>query len=101
MRPRYRYIAFEVVAGANKQDVYRVAAFICKTLGIDRTEIRIITEGTDPRVGLFRCIHSRADGIKKAMARDGSLLRVLGVSGTIRAARRKFFPDKKSARCTA
>jgi RNase P/RNase MRP subunit POP5 len=94
MRPRRRYIAFEVVAGANKQDVYRFAASICKILEIDQRGIRIIANGIDFQYGLFRCIHSRTDEIKKIMARDDSPLQVIGVSGTIKGARR--FMVKKS-----
>jgi len=94
MRPRRRYIAFEVVAGANKQDVYMFIASICKTLGIDQREVRIIPNGSDFHDGLFRCIHSQTDEIKKAMSRDDSPLRVIGVSGTIKASRR--FMTKKA-----
>ena len=94
MRHRHRYIAFELLGNADKQDVYKTAAFLCNTLGLDRTEIKIIMDGTNPGKGLFRCIHSRADGIKTTMSQDDMPLRVLGVSGTIRAARRNFFTDK-------
>lgn len=90
MRHRRRYVAYEAFSNADKSEIYRAAASMCKTLGIGRTEIRVVVYDTDSRRGLLRCSHDVVEGLKMAMARDESDLRVLGVSGTIRAAKRKF-----------
>ncbi|MFH1821407.1 MAG: hypothetical protein ABH852_03060 [Methanobacteriota archaeon] len=90
MRHRRRYMAFEAVSGADKQDVYRVAASMCKMIGVDRAEVRVITHDADSRKGLLRCSHDLVGELKGVMAHGESPLKVLGVSGTIRAAKRKF-----------
>ncbi len=93
MKRRRRYVAFEAAAGFGKQDVYGVTAALSRALGVDRAEVRVIVYDEESRMGLLRSSHYFADGLKKAMARDGSSLKVVGVSGTIRAAKRKFFSE--------
>jgi len=88
MRRKRRYLAFETAGG--EQNVYQAVAAICKKLGVDKDEIKIILQNKGSRQGLLRCSHLLANELKKTISGDSSL-KILGVSGTIRAARKKFF----------
>lgn len=93
MRRRLRYLAFEVVNG--EQNIYSLVVALSKKLGVSREEIRIILQSRNSKMGLLCCSHLLVDELKKAISSEGLPIKVLGISGTIRAARRKFFPQHK------
>ena len=99
MRQRRRYIAFELIGSeAGKDDIMRV---ICHSLythnpAFDRRMLKLVFHDIDSRRGLLRCGHRQVGELKAAMANVKKIgggktsLLILGVSGTIRAAKRKF-----------
>ena len=97
MRPKRRYIAFEVVGKASKNQIARA---IESSLRDDRDKIMklILYEARSGR-GLLRCGHLQVLEAKAAMSSIERIggekvsLGILGISGTIRAAKRKFLPS--------
>ena len=100
MRQRRRYIAFEVSgAGVSKSDLAKTFNFLSNRIrrpGAGDPMPRLALYDVSSLRGLLRCGHKQVDVLKSAMAginRIGgkrATLKVLGVSGTIRAAKRKF-----------
>jgi RNase P/RNase MRP subunit POP5 len=88
MRPRKRYVAFEVEEG--KLDVHRVVASICRELGVEPAEIKVVLYEAASGRGLLLCGHHLAGEVKRILLQGRIPVRLLGVSGTIRAAKRKF-----------
>lgn len=99
MRQRRRYIAFELVGSkVGKGDIMRA---IGHSLHIhnptfDRRMLKLVFYDVSSRRGLLRCGHKQVGELKATMAnikkiggREASFV-ILGVSGTIRAAKRKF-----------
>lgn len=99
MRQRRRYIAFELIGSeAGKGDIMRT---ICHSLytrnpAFDRGMLKLVFHDVGSRRGLLRCGHRQVGELKAAMAnikkiggRKASLV-ILGVSGTLKAAKRKF-----------
>ncbi len=91
---RRRYIAFEVKGKVAKADLARKLASLSNGNG---------TEGPQPKLvlyrrgrGLLRCGHMQVRGLVNKLTRTNEIkgekvgLRILGVSGTIKAAKRKF-----------
>jgi RNase P/RNase MRP subunit POP5 len=93
MRRKLRYLAFETTD--YERNISQIVTSISKKLGVGRDEIRIILQRNDASRGLLRCGHLLVGELKKTIADEESSLKVLGVSGTIRAARRKFFPQRQ------
>ncbi len=96
MRRKRRYLAFEVIGGL--PEAHRSAVALAKGLGVDRSEIRIIEVDEDSGKGLLRCSLDLVDGVKRAIVGEGLPLRIYGVSGTIRAARRKYLPARRKTK---
>lgn len=91
MKRRRRYVAFGVTGSDKKSDVYKVVVSLCRLLGADRTQVRIIHYDSSSQRGLFLCNHRLVSELKAAIKDSNEVpLRILGVSGTIRAAKRKF-----------
>ncbi len=100
MRPKRRYVAFEVLgAKLSRSEVTR--AILNPLRGSDFVHadiVRLILYNTGSGRGLLRCGHKQAGQVKAVMANlkqvggKKASLNVLGVSGTIRAAKRKFLP---------
>jgi len=100
MRPKRRYIAFEVLdAKLSRSEITR--AILSSLRGssdfIDTGIVRLILYNAGSGRGLLRCGHKQVGQVKAAMAelevgKKKASLRVLGVSGTIRVAKRKFLP---------
>jgi len=105
MRPKRRYIAFEVVGKTCKGEVARaIDSSLCGAPDFDRAALRLVLYEICSGRGLLRCGHRQVGEIKSAMSsvkrigdRKASFT-ILGVSGTIRAAKRKFlmFPPKSA-----
>lgn len=103
MRPRRRYIAFELVGEANKADVSHMINFLRARLqGAGPELLKLVFYDARSRLGLLRCAHLQASEIKASMSGVQKIgppnvsFRVLGVSGTIRAARRKFLAPRQA-----
>ena len=98
MRPKYRYIAFSV-SGAkfSKSEVTQTITNSLRSLqDLDTSAVRMIFFEAGSGRGLLRCEHKQVAQVKAAILKlkrigggDASFS-VLGVSGTIRAANRKF-----------
>ncbi|MBA7635271.1 hypothetical protein ES703_42872 [subsurface metagenome] len=98
MRRKRRYIAFEFIGGASKGDISWTINNVlhARKLEVDKKMLKLVLYDTDSRRGLLRCGHRRVNevkaamlGVKKIGGKEASFL-ILGVSGTIRAAKRKF-----------
>ncbi len=99
MRQRRRYIAFELVGkGASEGDIMLAISLSLHTHNpaFDRRMLKLVFHDVSSRRGLLRCGHRQVDEFKAAMASitkigggEASFV-ILGVSGTIRAAKRKF-----------
>ena len=100
MRPRHRYVAFDVSGRFSRNEVARAITNSLRSsqdLG-DTSALRMIFFEASSGRGLLRCGHKQVVQVKTAILklkqigdRDVSFS-VLGVSGTIRAAKRKFLP---------
>jgi len=107
MRPRRRHIAFEVL-GAKLSRSEATRAILNSLRGssdfVDVGVVRLILYDAGSGLGLLRCGHKQVTQARAAMAKlkriggEEVSFNVLGVSGTIRAAKRKFLaPPKKLA----
>ncbi len=102
MRQRRRYIAFELVGKASKGDISWTINYVlhARKLEVYKTMLKLVLYDTNSRRGLLRCGHKQANEVKAAMlsikkisGKEASFV-ILGVSGTIKAAKRKFLkPD--------
>ena len=107
MRGRERYLAFHVMSEQNilMQDlVNTIWHTVLNFLGeveTSRSKVKIIKDSYDDRkqMGIIRCSHEQVEGIRAALAliqRIGDtrvIVKVLGVSGSIKATKMKFFGD--------
>lgn len=102
LRERKRYIVFEVISekDVSKNDLLAAIRSAETTLfgdiGSSLSRLRLIS--FDGRFGLLRCAHTRIEESRAALAtvysinRTRAAIRVLGVSGTIKAATEKYIP---------
>ncbi len=105
MRFRRRYIAFEVEGGRVSRGELRKAIEHSLRVSypkIDQTMLKLAFFEASSKRGLFRCGHMQVDDLKVAISSVGKMgggkasLRVLGVSGTIKAAKRKFLTPSRA-----
>ncbi len=99
MRQRRRYVAFELTDGkAGKGDIMRAVGHSLQTRdpAFDRRMLKLVFHDVSSRRGLLRCGHKQVGELKAALTsikkiggKEASFV-ILGVSGTIRAAKRKF-----------
>ncbi|MFQ6129952.1 MAG: Rpp14/Pop5 family protein [Candidatus Hadarchaeaceae archaeon] len=99
MRQRRRYIAFKLIGSeACKSDIMRAIShsLLTHNPAFDRRMLKLVFHDSSSQRGLLRCGHRQVGELKVAMAnikkisgRKASLV-ILGVSGTLRAAKRKF-----------
>lgn len=101
--PKRRYIAFELLSAANKADVLRVINFLhARVQGVDPALLKLVFYDARSRLGLLRCGHLQVSEIKTSMSGAHTIeqkkvtFKVLGVSGTMRAARRKFLAPRQA-----
>jgi len=102
IRPlKKRYIGFKVAADSlpSQREVLTLVVTELRTLGYDpdpMLRVRILAYNEVTGVGMLRCDHRSVAKIRDAFHRvqakssSATTLRILGVSGTIRALRRKF-----------
>jgi RNase P/RNase MRP subunit POP5 len=98
MRQKRRYIAFGV-SGAkfSKGEITRAITNSLRSLqDLDTSAVRMIFFEAGSGRGLLRCEHKQVAQVKAAILKlkrigsGGVSFSILGVSGTIRAAKRKF-----------
>ena len=97
MRKKRRYIAFETVENASTSDVLQTIGSLRATWpSAERYMLKLVLHNEHSRQGLLRCGHKQVEEIKALMTGVEKLgakavsFRTLGVSGTIKAAKRKF-----------
>jgi ribonuclease P/MRP protein subunit POP5 len=98
MRMRRRYIAFEIQGEeVSREELTRRINSAIKAMNLSGpNSVRLILYDTDSRRGLLRCGHLQLDDIKKILEDIKELggkkakVLILGVSGTIKKARKKF-----------
>ena len=107
LRPRARYLAYEVISDSKVEfaDVINAMWFsvisLLGELGMAETNMRIIKDSwnASKQLGLIRVSHTSVEPVRSALAlanRIGEtpvIIRVLGVSGTIKGAKKKFFGE--------
>ena len=98
MRQKRRYIAFELIGEASKREISWAINHVlnARKLEVDKTMLKLALFDMDSRRGLLRCGHRWVNEVKAAMlsikkigGKEASFV-ILGVSGTIKAAKRKF-----------
>jgi ribonuclease P/MRP protein subunit POP5 len=99
MRMRRRYIAFEIQGDerVSEEELIRGINSAVKPMNLSRqNSVRLIFYDTDSRRGLLRCGHLQVEEVKKVLEGTKELggkkvkISILGVSGTIKKARKKF-----------
>ena len=107
LREKNRYIAYHVISESNIEyndlinSIWHSMLNLLGELGSSRTNAWIIknTYNEKTNIGLIRCEHNEVENVRAALGlvqRIGDsrvIIRVLGVSGTIKAARKKFFGE--------
>lgn len=100
MKPRRRYVAFEITdAKMSRNDVIKALNHSFRRLPdseLNRSLLNLVFYDASSRRGLLRCGHKQVSEVKSVITGTGKIgnrkihFKVLGVSGTIRAAKRKF-----------
>jgi len=101
MEQRRRYIAFRATGSYRVPDIYKATVHLYRKLGADRNPLRLIHYDGNSQKGLFLCNHRQVGELRTAIENlSGLPLRVLGVSGTIRAAKTKYLLHAKKESAT-
>lgn len=107
LRERHRYLAYQVISDSKVtfQDIMAATWFaalgLLGELGAAAANIRFVKDSwnAEKQLGLLRVSHTAVEQVRAALAlvqRIGDnpvVIRVLGVSGTIRGAQKKFFGE--------
>ncbi len=108
LRERKRYLAFKVIS-EDKMNYADLSNTIWHSIlnflgefGTSEADIWVLKDNYDEKeqTGLIKCDHLAVEKVRAALAlvqRIGDIrviIRVLGISGTIRAAKKKFFGEK-------
>jgi len=88
-------VVFESFTGEGGKEVLEKIVAICREAGMEEPRPRLIYFDLATSRGLVRCGHKQVDLIKKKIRSDR--IRILGVSGTIRAAKRKFLSSSPAS----
>lgn len=105
MRPKRRYIAFEVVGmETGNNDVIKALHIRLggnPNLVFNKGLLKLVFYDPGSKLGLLRCGHKQADVVKTIITRVGIVdkkpsFKVVGLSGTIKAAKRKFFAHSQA-----
>jgi RNase P/RNase MRP subunit POP5 len=106
MRPKRRYIAFEVV-GTQIGKYNVIESLNIRFDGNSGLEfkglLKLVFYDPESKLGLLRCGHKEVEAVKTIISQAGFTdkkpsFSVLGVSGTIKAARRKFLAHSSKQR---
>jgi len=100
MKPRRRYIAFEITdAKMSRNEAIKALNLSFRRLPdseLNRSLLKLVFYDASSRRGLLRCGHKQVSEVKAVITGTEKIgnkkinFKVLGVSGTIRAAKRKF-----------
>ena len=115
LRPNHRYMAYQVLSEKKVSFDDIVNAMwhsimnFAGELGSSESRVWILRNMWDQekQLGLLRCEHNSVEEIRAALAlvqRIGDMpivIKVLGISGTAKAARQKFFGERSLASYTA
>ena len=107
LRPKKRYIAYQIIAEKNvsfddfSNAVWHSTLNLLGELGTAETNLWVLQSTHDPakQRGLIRCSPTAVENVRAALALiqrigDGRVIvKVLGVSGTVKGARVKFFGE--------
>ncbi len=108
LRDRKRYLAFKIIS-ENKVNYYDLSNTMWHSIlnflgefGSSESDPWIIKDSykEDEQIGLIKCSHVSVEKVRAALAlvqRIGDtrvIIQVLGISGTIKAAKKKFFGQR-------
>ncbi|MBR9682096.1 MAG: ribonuclease P protein component 2 [Candidatus Aenigmarchaeota archaeon] len=108
LRDRKRYLAYQVVSDKklefseiNNVIWYSVMNFMGER-GAAEADVWVIrnTYEDERKIGLIKCSHTSVEDVRTALAlvqkmgENRLIIRVLGISGTMKAAKKKFFGEK-------
>ena len=108
LRDRKRYLAYQVVSDSklefseiNNAIWYSIMNFMGEK-GASEADVWIIknTYEEERKIGLIKCSHTSVEDVRTALAlvqkmgENRMIIRVLGISGTMKAAKKKFFGEK-------
>ena len=103
LRERNRYVVFEFISDFKfeREDVTKAvwgsALEFLGDLGLSRISLKIIEWDTDRQRGVLKVNHKSTENIRAALAlikeinKIQVIFHVLGISGTLKTAREKFF----------
>jgi ribonuclease P/MRP protein subunit POP5 len=109
LRGRTRYLAFDAISEQKIllddliNTIWHSVLNFLGEIGTSRANIKIIKDTYDDnrQMGILRCSHDDVENVRSALTliqRIGDvrvILRVLGISGSIKAAKMKFFGESR------
>ncbi len=108
LRDKKRYLAYRTVSDEkvafpelNNAIWYSIMNFMGEK-GVSEADVWIMknTYNEEKKMGLIRCAHTAVEDVRTALAlvqkigENRLIIRVLGISGTMKAAGKKFFGEK-------
>ena len=108
LRERKRYLAYQVVSDQkvefpeiNNVMWYSIVNFMGEK-GAAEADVWVIKNTYDEKkkMGLIKCAHTAVEDVRTALAfvnkigENRLIIRVLGISGTMKAAKKKFFGER-------
>ena len=111
LRDRTRYLAFDVISEQKIllddliNTIWHSVLNFLGEIGTSRANIKIIkdTYDNEKQSGILRCSHEDVENVRASLAlvqRIGDnriIIRVLGISGSIKAAKMKFFGEANNS----
>lgn len=115
LRSRRRYIAYQVISEEKvlledlMNTIWHSTLNFLGEYGTSKTDMWIVKDTYDEKnqMGLIRCSHTSVEQVRASLAlieRIGDVrvvFKVLGISGTIKAAKMKFFGETRLTEFTA
>lgn len=95
---RSRYIAFKVEGEASMGELRKAISEFSREISQPNPRPQVVIYDGDAGCGLVKCSHLQVDELKRELKKIGGTgnesfkVRLLGVSGTIKTAKRKFLP---------
>lgn len=108
LREKRRYVAFKVHCAKPLQEldvnsaIYQAVLNFLGELGMAEASVFVLRGIYTPekKIGLIRCAHTSVEHVRAAVAlasrvgEEPIMIEVLGISGTIKAARRKYLGER-------
>lgn len=109
LRTKSRYIVFEVISDGKvvfedvQKAIWNSVAEWLGELGSSEARLWIVKNmyNDDKQIGIIKCSHDRVEHVRSSLAfvkiigETRSIIRILGVSGTIKSARLKYIEAGK------